>query len=670
MAVLQMQRISICALKKDRKSILEALQRRGVVEISDLALQDSVFEKADTSAVRSQFEKDLSAVNQALEVLDAYSPVKSSLLSSLEGRGPLTADEYAAFGERADDVLAQALRLNALSKKIAENRAEILKLETQLDALVPWLGLDVPLRFTGTRSTAAFIGSFPEDLSLDEVYSRIAGQAPDATVNVDLVSHSQDQTCVFIVAPRAEAAAVDEALRAIGFTRPASPPAESPAERKKLLEAEVAQANEAIEAARTEIVSRGGDRPDLKLLADYLRLRAEKYDVIGRLMQSRRAFILSGYVTARNARPLSEELSSKFDVAVELTAPDPDEDVPVVLKNNPFSTPVESVVESYSLPGRHEIDPTTIMSFFYYILFGMMLSDAGYGLVMTIACAVVILKYKNMEPGIGKMVKMFFWCGLSTTFWGFMFGSFFGDAVAVISSTFFHSDLALRPIWFEPVSEPIRLLTFSFLIGIIHLFVGLGLKFYQYAREGKYYDAVCDVVFWYLLVGGGIVYLLTMPMITEMLGIPFQLPPIAATVAAWCALAGLVGIILTGGRDSKNPFARLAQGLYSAYNVTGYLSDILSYSRLLALGLATGVIAQVFNKMGSMAGGGIVGAIMFIIVFLIGHTLNIGINLLGAYVHTNRLQFVEFFGKFYEGGGRAFTPFAAHTKYYKFKEEI
>ena len=199
MAVLQMQRISICALKKDRKSILETLQRRGVVEISDLALQDSVFEKADTSAVRSQFEKDLSAVNQALEVLDAYSPVKSSLLSSLEGRGPLTADEYAAFGERADDVLAQALRLNALSKKISENRAEILKLETQLDALVPWLGLDVPLRFTGTRSTAAFIGSFPEDLSLDEVYSRIAGQAPDATVNVDLVSHSQDQTCVFIV---------------------------------------------------------------------------------------------------------------------------------------------------------------------------------------------------------------------------------------------------------------------------------------------------------------------------------------------------------------------------------------------------------------------------------------------------------------------------------------
>ena len=152
MAVLQMQRISICALKKDRKSILETLQRRGVVEISDLALQDSVFEKADTSAVRSQFEKDLSAVNQALEVLDAYSPVKSSLLSSLEGRGPLTADEYAAFGERADDVLAQALRLNALSKKISENRAEILKLETQLDALVPWLGLDVPLRFTGTRS--------------------------------------------------------------------------------------------------------------------------------------------------------------------------------------------------------------------------------------------------------------------------------------------------------------------------------------------------------------------------------------------------------------------------------------------------------------------------------------------------------------------------------------
>lgn len=670
MAVLQMQRISICALKKDRKQILETLQRRGVVEISDLVLEDGVFEKSDTAAQRIQFEKDIAAATSALEVLDTYAPEKTPVLSMLEGRRALTTQEYEAAGAGAGQTLETARRLNALSRTIAENRAEILKLQTQLDALTPWLGLDVSMRFSGTRSTAAFIGSFADDVPLDALYARIAQAAPEAAVHIDLVSHSQDQTCVFIVTHRSQAAAVDEALRTCGFSRPASPAKESPAERQKLLNDAAAAAQSAIDAAQKEIEGLAGKRGDLRFLTDYLRLRAEKYEVIGRLAQSKRTFLLSGYVTAGRAAAVESELTGKFDAAVRLETPGPDEDVPVVLKNNSFSEPVETVVESYSLPGRGEIDPTTIMSFFYYILFGMMLSDAGYGLVMAIGCGVVMAKYKNMEPGIAKMIKMFFFCGLSTIFWGVLFGSFFGDAVGVIASTFFHSDFKLSPLWFEPVSEPMRLLVFSFLIGIIHLFTGLGIKFYQLAREGQIKDAIYDVVFWYLLVGGGIFYLLTMSMITEMLGLSFTLPPIVATVAAVCAGIGAVGIILTSGRESRNPVKRLLKGLYGVYNVTGYLSDILSYSRLLALGLATGVIATVFNKMGSMGGGGIFGAIMFILVFLVGHTLNIGINLLGAYVHTNRLQFVEFFGKFYEGGGRAFSPFAAHTKYYKFKEEI
>lgn len=300
----------------------------------------------------------------------------------------------------------------------------------------------------------------------------------------------------------------------------------------------------------------------------------------------------------------------------------------------------------------------------------MMLSDAGYGIILTLGCAFVLLKFKGLEGTMQKMIKMFFWCGLSTTFWGFMFGGFFGDAIAVVSNTFFGGGAALQPLWFNPIDDPIRLLVFSFALGIIHLFTGLGLQFYQYAREHKIKDAIYDVVFWYMFVGGGIVYLLTMEMVTSMMGLSFTLSAGVGTVAAVVALLGAAGVVFTGGRESRSPVKRFLKGCYSAYNVTGYLSDILSYSRLLALGLATGVIAQVFNQMGSMAGGGVVGAIVFILVFIVGHSLNLGINLLGAYVHTNRLQFVEFFGKFYEGGGRAFAPFAAHTKYYKFKEEI
>ena len=305
----------------------------------------------------------------------------------------------------------------------------------------------------------------------------------------------------------------------------------------------------------------------------------------------------------------------------------------------------------------------------YYVLFGMMLSDAGYGLLMVIGCGIALAKFKNMEAGLKKSLKMFLYCGISTVFWGAMFGSFFGDAVAVIGKTFFNADVSLPAVWFAPLDDPMRLLLFSFLVGILHLFAGLGAQFYQLVRQGLWKDAVFDVVFWYMLVGGGVVYLLSMQMFTDMVALSFTLPAIAGTIGAAAAGIGAVGIVCTSGRSSKSFGKRFLKGLYGLYGVSGYLSDILSYSRLLALGLATGVIASVFNQMGAMAGSGPLGAAVFILAFVIGHTLNLGINVLGAYVHTNRLQFVEFFGKFFEGGGRKFTPFAARTKYFKITEE-
>ncbi|MDD3261114.1 MAG: V-type ATPase 116kDa subunit family protein, partial [Oscillospiraceae bacterium] len=188
-------------------------------------------------------------------------------------------------------------------------------------------------------------------------------------------------------------------------------------------------------------------------------------------------------------------------------------------------------------------------------------------------------------------------------------------------------------------------------------------------KNGHPLDGVFDVIFWYMLVGGGIAFLLSLSQFTTMMGISFTIPAKAGKVIGIIALLGALGIVLTGGRESRNWGKRILKGLYSVYGITSYLSDILSYSRLLALGLATSVIATVFNKMGSMIGNSPAGVIVFILVFLIGHTLNLAINALGAYVHTNRLEYVEFFGKFYEGGGKKFEPFAAHTKYYKIEED-
>ena len=267
--------------------------------------------------------------------------------------------------------------------------------------------------------------------------------------------------------------------------------------------------------------------------------------------------------------------------------------------------------------------------------------------------------------------KMFLYCGISTMFWGFLQGSFFGDVVGVVASTFFGSDVALGPLWFAPLDDPMRMLLFALLLGIIHLFCGLAMNMAQHFKNKEYREIFYDGIFWYLLIGGLVLLLTTSSMFADVAGFQLALPPVGMTILKGAILAGALGIILTSGRDSKNWVVRILRGLYGLYGATGYLSDILSYSRLLALGLATGVIGTVINKMAGMAAeplGGF-GIIVFIIIFLLGHAINLGINLLGAYVHTNRLQFVEFFGKFYNGGGRKFEPFAAHTKYYKLSKE-
>ncbi len=671
MAIVPMKRVTIYGLQKQRKAVLEALQRRGVLDVQDTDLQSYGFERLETSAQRATFAKAAGNAQTALSILNQYQPEKTSLFGALEGRKAVSLETYNSCVKRADKISGAASRLVALSKEMAELKAEIVRRETQIQMLQPWLPLDVPLGFSGTRRTAAFAGTFPEGRSLETIledYQRQLASEPEPerlAADFHIVSTSPEQTCVFVLCLRGSADKVETLLRNMGFARPAVSSASIPAERIARHEMKIQRAKEQIAEKEKEIAEYAWARDDLKLMMDYYTMRIEKYEVLEKVNQQRHVFSVSGYVPEPETAQLEADLTAKFQAAVELEEVSEEETPPVLLKNNAFTAPVESVLETYSLPGKGEIDPTTIMAIFYYVLFGMMLSDAAYGILMMLACGIALLKFRNMESGMKKTLQMFFYCGISTTFWGVMFGGYFGDAITVVSETFFGRTVEIPPLWFAPVDDPMRMLIFSFAIGIIHIFAGLAIKLYQSIKAGDPLGGIYDTVFWYLLVGGGVVYLLSMQMFVEMAGLNFILPPVVGTIAAVCAGVGALGIILFGGRSSKNPAKRLAKGLYELYGVTSYLSDILSYSRLLALGLATGVIASVFNKMGSMFGSGVLGFILFLVVFVIGHTLNIGINLLGAYVHTNRLQFVEFFGKFYDGGGTKYAPYGVHTKYYK-----
>lgn len=668
MALQKMKRIYIYALKKDKDRILELIQRRGVIEIRSMLKEDSVFHRSDVSKAKENSEKNIAVVNQALEILNFYVKENKSVMSLLQVKKEIPEEVYESFESKHDSVMEIARRIIALSKQISEEKAELIRLKNQAEILKPWVKMDVPLNFTGTKYTACFAGTLPGTWTMEDIYGKLADYMP---LDVEIVSSTKEQTCIFVLCLKNIKDKVFDTLREMDFALPSLSDDKPPAEQLKELKIQADEIDKSLNNDLNEIISYDKDRNDLYFLLDYENIKIERYEVIGKLLQSKNVFIITGFIPEKDANQLKEELNSKFTLMVELTEPKKKDDIPVLYKNNGFSEPLEETVNSFNPPGRGEIDPTMVMSLFYYMMFGLMLSDAGYGLIMVIGCAFVLLKFKNvLERPMKNTMKMYLYCGIATVFWGIMFGSYFGDLFDVIGTTFFGAEKVpvIPPLWFFPVEKPMKMLAFSMALGIIHLLTGLAMKGYKMALQKDYKGIIYDVVFWYGLLISCVIILLSMSMIKDILSINVNVPGMAVKVAKIVAIISATGIVLTNGRESKNPFKRFLKGLYALYGISGYLSDVLSYSRLLALGLATGIIGSVINKMASMVAKGPVGAFIFFIIVIIGHALNIAINALGAYVHTNRLQYVEFFGKFYEGGGKLFQPFGMHTKYYKIKD--
>ena len=395
---------------------------------------------------------------------------------------------------------------------------------------------------------------------------------------------------------------------------------------------------------KTRLFQIVNNKDELKIVYEYLENIKLREETKKKFIQSQQTTMLSGWIVSDKKEivieGINEVTGGNHYLEID-NAPFHSRDVPILLRNNKFNQAFEMITTMYSRPRYDELDPTPLLAPFYCLFYGMMLADVGYGLVMFVVMS-LLLKTTNMKPGTKNMVSLLRYLSFPVMLWGAIYGSFFGGLIEL-------------PILIDIHSQFTLVLIMALGIGIVHIFFGMGIKGYIYVRDYKKRYVLYDVIFWYILLLASVI--LATSIFTDALAPLFTGAGIAFIVAA-------LGIILTNGRDGKSVATKAAGGLYALYGITNYLSDIISYSRLMALGLAGASIGLAFNMMIDMVSGyGIFGILLGSIIFIVGHGFNLGINGLSAYVHSARLTYVEFFGKFYSGGGKAFTNFRAAPTY-------
>lgn len=657
MAKVKLQRFQILALLTESKKLMDFLQKTGVTELQNT--DDEALIKYDTTEAVAELQRKSEVTEKAFRVLERTCEIKKSILQKFSDFREIDYSEYKLISDKSDEFFETAGLIISLGDKIQEYKNEISTEKNLSDYYSSWLSLDIPLGSKRTANTNIYVGSFRKQLTKEKLMSLIETRNPELTdVEAEIVHSEKMLTNAVLMCHSSHGDELQSVLSGLGFYIPEKMPMKTADKAKAECEARIASLMQKIEDTENEISDYKDNYENLRFLYDYYIAESDKYKAVASTGTTEKTVYITGYLPQKYAEELKFEIERSFTAEMVLTTPDyENEDVPVLIENRSFAAGVESITDMYSPPSNKDVDPNPVMSFFYYAFFGLMLSDAGYGLLMVIA--MLFAKYKMKVRGsMKKTCDMYLYCGISTVFWGTLFGGWFGDLIPTVMKTFMGIEnppsLAL---WLEPMNDTMDLLMYSMLFGVVHLFAGLGIRFYMLVKEKNYLGAVFDVIPVMIFVVGfaiaGASFIFT---------VPGAIKPYGTILLA----VGSALIVLTAGRSSKNILGKLGGGLYALYNAaSGYLGDILSYSRLLALCLVTGVIANVVNLLGAMPGN----IVLFIIIFLVGHTINIAINLIGTYVHTNRLQYVEFFSKFYEGSGRAFTPLKINSKFFTIRKD-
>lgn len=647
MAIVTMRHLRLIGLQAEREEMLRRLQHLGCLEITEPepAADDPLLEKlripeaAELQRIREQY----TAAEQALQTLTDHTPKEKNALEPL----PFIDEQALTDESQLADGKSAAERLNRCREELASLQSRSEKLAAEEAQLLPWESLTMPLECATTEKVLIQMGTLPAVVPPEQI--REALEAAGDLYEFREVSTDRERRYAVLTVHISQAEDHVAAVKTLGWSRVA------PGDRRGTAGENLAalrQERAALAARRVEleheIAGCADQKPELRQLSDASRIEVDRGEAKGRTRETAETFLLEGWFPAENTKEL-EMLLEGCTCAWQMTDPAPEvyPRVPVKLKNNRFTGPLNMVTEMYSLPAYGSLDPNPYMAPFFILFYGIMMADMGYGLLM-MAASLLVLKKKQPTGGNRNFFALLGLCGISTFILGAMTGGFFGDFIPQLVKLF-NPESTFTWFWqplFSPINDIIMVMLGSLALGCVQILVGMVIGFIYKLRHGEIAEALCEEAAWWVIIGCGVA-----------LGVTGN------KVFLWVLLAVLVISQSYGKKGIGGKIVGIGGSIYN--HITGYFGDILSYVRLMALMLAGAVIAQVFNTLAAIPGN----LIIFFVISILGNALNFALNLLGCYVHDMRLQCLEFFKYFYRDGGRAFRPVAAEPKYYRIAEQ-
>jgi V/A-type H+-transporting ATPase subunit I len=652
-----MQKILIASYHTEAADVLEALQTSGLVQIYDAqrAIVSKEWPELHTEVERPKQIEDLSAkIDSAVEFLNQFSP-KPTFAQVLAPRAVISAKEYTAV-IRTDESLQMLEECNELSNQLHKFRDQQEHLAGQLSILLPWEKLGIDLAdLEKFEKGAAILGLVPEkNLAL------ISEKIKDFKAGFEKIGYKDGLAACVVITLKENSAEVYKALRSIEFEAVnLSQFKGTPAELITNIQKQLDDIHQQTASLEKQAYKLSKNRLQLQILADHYRNLLDRERTRLAVPESEKTVILEGWIKKHDLKKLQDILAKFKGTSLNLIKPAQDEEIPVEIENTRTLKPFEVITRLYGMPQYLEVDPTWLLAPFFAIFFALCLADVGAALIIIAICAFLI---KKMQ-GDKKLFYLLIVCGILTIGTGAMTGGWFGTGLRELATAWkidWLAKLIDRTLWFDPLSDPMKFFAISVALGYLQIMMGLFVGFVVSLRRKDYAAAIYDKLSWLIWVNSLVVFLAAKA---------GKFSAAVGSVAIIIAIVPAIAILLFSQREGSIG-ARLGMGLYQLFSTVFYLGDVLSYLRLMALGISSAGVAMAVNVIAKIVSDvPYVGMILMIIFLILGHILTTASSVLGSFVHTMRLQFVEYFPKFLVGGGKEFMPLSKQYKYVYIKSD-